>query len=114
VLAGLAPLLAAWHFLSKQSYGFNLYNAVIERQRERLDRISLHREELETLDYPAHVAGRLRRSKSWHVERLPSVRAWKLALLVLIVIDLFIGSYAIIEMVNDPGWLSRLPVESGR
>jgi hypothetical protein len=107
VLAGLFPLLSAWHFLSKQSYGFRLYDAVIERQRDRLDRFSLHRETLETLDYPERVAGRLRASKSWWVEHLPSVRLWKLVLVALIVIDLLVGGYAIVEMVHDPGWLSR-------
>jgi hypothetical protein len=33
--------------------------------------------------------------------------AWKLALWSLILIDLFIVGYAIWELVDDPGWLSR-------
>lgn len=106
VLAGLVCLLSALHFLHKQSYGFNLYDAVIERQLDRLGRISAHRETLEALDYPEHARKRLSLAgRSWIVWSLGSVRAWRWTLVALILIDIAIGTYSVIALFDDPGWL---------
>jgi hypothetical protein len=106
VIAGVVCLASAYHFLRKQSFGFTLYDAVIERQRERLGLISAHREKLIDLDYPNHVGERLVRASSGLAWTLPAVRAWRWTLLALIALDLVIGGYSIYAVIDDPGWLS--------
>ena len=103
MVAGTVVLLGALHFLSKQSFLFNLYDTVIERQRARLGMTSLHRETLDRLDLPAHIS---RPHRSWF-SRMRSVTVWKLVLAGLIAIDVLIFIYSVCGLVDDPGWLSR-------
>ena len=106
-VAGTLVLFGALHFLAKQSLYFNLYDAVIERQRHRLGMTSLHREKLDGLELPPGVS---RPHRSWFSWNLKSVVVWTLLLWGLIVIDAVIFGYAVRELVDDPGWLSgRVP-----
>ena len=106
VIAGVVCLLGAIHFLNKQSYGFNLYDAVIERQLARLNRMSAHLETLEALDFPEKSRERLNRAGArWGVRGLGSVDGWQAVLWSLVVVDVLIGGYAIWALVSDPGWL---------
>jgi hypothetical protein len=103
-LAGTFVIIGTLHFLSKQAVYFQMYDTVIERQRHRLGRTSLHRETLDRLDLPDHVS---RPHRSWFSWNLRSVLVWKAVLWALILIDVFIVGYAIWEIADDPGWLSR-------
>jgi hypothetical protein len=106
VLAGTAALAGAWQFLSKHTYLFRLYDAVVERQRRTLVLASLQPEDLERSDdFPRQVADSLQWSKTRAAAR-GSVATWKGILLVLIAIDVFVGVYAVVAIFHDPGWLS--------
>ncbi len=106
VIAGGFAVAGALHFIGKQSYLFDLYDALIERQRERLGRMSMHREAIESLDFPSHVKG-LSRRRSWLVKKVRAVLFWKILLLTLMGINALILFYAIYELWRgDPGWLS--------
>lgn len=106
IVAGVVCLVGAGHFLNKQSYGFTLYDAVIERQRDRLGLESAWRENLESLDFPERVRTRLNAAGArWGVRRVGSVAAWKAVLSALILIDILVGIYAVWALFDDPGWL---------
>jgi hypothetical protein len=109
-------LFGALHFINKQSYNFDLYDSLIERQRQRLGRMSMHRETIEGLaDLPSWTA--LRKRDRWtFTRRQGAVRIWRIVLIGLIAINVAVGIYALVfEWVgNDPGWLSSPSQEAPR
>jgi hypothetical protein len=107
-LAGSLILYGALHFIEKQSYNFDLYDALIERQRERLGLMSLHRETIQSLDLPEWVGlykrGRLR---TWFARNCRAVFTWRTIVILLLLINLALLAYSLIEWADaDPGWLS--------
>jgi hypothetical protein len=105
VVAGGFLLFGAYVFLCKQSYGFNLYDALIERQRKRLGLMSAHREVIEALDLPENSRERLNRAHTWLGYRARSVAVWKSVLLSLFLLNSLIGAYAVWALFDDRGWL---------
>jgi hypothetical protein len=108
VVAGSLILFGALHFIEKQSYNFDLYDALIERQRNRLGRMSLHRDAIQSLDLPAWVGlykrGRLR---TWFARDCRAIFTWRNIVLLLLLINFGLFAYSIIEWAGaDPGWLS--------
>jgi hypothetical protein len=106
VAAGGLIVLGALHFIEKQSYNFDLYDALIERQRKRLGRMSLHREAIESLDLPRWTQLKRRRERGWFAKHLGAVSLWRWTLRLLLLLNILIGGYVIWEAVADPGWLS--------
>jgi hypothetical protein len=106
--AGCLIVLGALHFIEKQSYNFDLYDALIERQRQRLGRMSLHREVIESLDLPPWSQLMKRRERGWFVKRVGAISLWRWTLRLLIALNILIAGYAIWEAIADPGWLSAL------
>ena len=108
--AGLIVISGAMHFIGKQAYNFDLYNSLIERQRERLNRMSLHREVIEKLEIPCHAKPR---RTSWLVRSFGAIQWWRGVLLALLLIDLAILVYGVLEWSGtDLGWLRALASSS--
>ena len=103
-IAGILVVFGALHFLAKQAFYFRLYDTVIERQRDRLGLTSLHRERLDRLDLPDGIS---RPARTWFSWNLGSVLVWRIVFAGLLLLDALILGYAIWELADDPGWLSR-------
>jgi hypothetical protein len=115
VIAGSLIVLGALHFIEKQSHNFDLYDALIERQRMRLKRMSMYREVIEGLDLPDHINLVKRRERGWFARGLGAVALWRWILIGVLVINLVLAGYAIYEWRgNDPGWLSEAMPAAGQ
>jgi hypothetical protein len=108
VIAGSLIVLGALHFIEKQSYNFDLYDALIERQRKRLTRMSMYREVIEGLDLPDYTNLLKRRERGRFARGLGAVALWRGILIGLLVINALVAGDAIAEWRgDDPGWLSE-------
>jgi hypothetical protein len=115
-LAGLVALLASAQLFAKHCYNFDLYEAVIERDRLRLASPlpSLQKSILTTERvFPSNTSYAERRWAEpylWRhrlVVRLKSVTVWGIALVALLAIDGFLFVYSIVALAGaDPGWLN--------
>ena len=110
-VAGGLALFGAFHFINKQSYNFDLYDALIERQRQRLGRMSMYRETIERLDLPEHTSLK-RRRRTRFTRKRGAVSVWRAVLVGLLAINLAISVYAVCEWAGaDAGWLRSPPQE---
>jgi hypothetical protein len=108
-VAGSAAILACWHFLLKQVYYFDLFEAVIERQRMELGYRSVSLDALRALDFPDKTLYQQRRwvDRPWRqrlVVRRKTVNVWSLTLAIFLSINVGLAVYAIVQYFADPGW----------
>jgi hypothetical protein len=111
-IAGFAAIVASMHFMAKQVYYFDLYEAVIEAKRERLGLYSVSRDALLALrrEFPQNTL-MVKRGfwewgwRRWLVKERKAVTVWTLALLAFALIDLFLFAYALTQFAGDnPRW----------
>jgi hypothetical protein len=112
--AGLVTLLATAHLMAKQVHHFDVFEAVIERDRERLGLPGVQMDAL-TLDpqppFPENTSYMKRGWwKGWRrvlvVDR-KAVAVWAITLGLLAVLDLGLVVYSAFAWAGrDPGWLS--------
>lgn len=114
-LAGMVPLAAALHFFWKQSFHFDWFEAVIERERRGLGLASMRRDQYTRAeDWPTYVKGSRFESRwskpvsrgdphgarktnlrfRWVVQSQSTV-VWTIALTLLLTIDATIAFYAL-------------------
>lgn len=106
VVAGSFGVIGALHVICKQSHNFDIYDALIEHQRLRLGRMSMYRETIEGLNLPSYT-NLMRRGERSRFTRHGAVRMWKNVLFALLLVNLAIFVYAILEWSSaDPGWLN--------
>jgi hypothetical protein len=116
-LAGLITLAATAHLMAKQVYNFDVYEAVIERDRKLLRLPSVQMDALicNPQSFPENTNYRKRNSwKSWRRHLIVSRKAvtvWAWAFILLAVLDLGLAVYSILAWTgHDPGWLSHTTV----
>jgi hypothetical protein len=112
-IAGVLVLAASLHLMWKQMFNFHLVDANINYQRQLLGLMGLRRDDLlrdvnsfprdENLRSKGYLERPLRRRLVVYW-RANSVWIWLLRLLILL--DVLIGVYAVLEWSgSDPGWL---------
>lgn len=105
----VALLLGAFHLLYKQTHYFDLYEAVIERERRKL---GLHSVQLDALlpgPFPANTqfvktGWQKKRLLRWTVRR-KARNVWAIVLGSLTFLDVALVGYSAWALVGDPGWL---------
>ena len=112
--AGFVALLATAHLMAKQVHNFDVYEAVIERDRKLLGRPGVQMDALDPQSFPANTSYVRRRwsnprwPQHWVVAELKSVRVWLVTLVALLAVDGFLLGYAIYSLLcDDPGWLGE-------
>jgi hypothetical protein len=118
-VAGLAGIVASWHFLEKQTYYFDLFESVIEAQRTRLGLGGTYRDAL--LDQHASFLEWSPFKTGQHKSRIlrtlvgdrRAVGVWRAALFAFLLVDLFLAGYGIAQIAgHDPGWLKGVGASS--
>jgi hypothetical protein len=116
-LAGLLALVATMHLMAKQAYNFDVYEAVIERERKTLSLPGVQMDALTAKlgSFPENTQLVKRgwldeRKHRWRgsqrlVRRLKAVTMWLSVLGCLAVIDLALLGYSIGALFSDPGLL---------
>ena len=109
--AGVVALLGAMHLLVKQTFHFDLYEAVIERERKALNLDSVQLDGLLDGPFPNNTqfvrdGWQTRPLLIWAVG-LKARRVWtRYVLGTLLTIDLLIIAYSFWALAcSDPGWL---------
>jgi hypothetical protein len=111
--------LASSHLLAKQVYNFDVFEAVIERERKRLGLPGVQMDALRgtpdsfPASFPENTSYVKRRwwckrlLRHWFAVRWKVVYVWAIALAVLAVVDCFLIGYSIYALAyGDPGWFS--------
>jgi hypothetical protein len=114
-LAGFVTLLATAHLMAKQAYNFDVFEAVIERDRKRLNLPGVQMDSLTVNpgSFPENTNFRRRRWSDrslWRhrlIVRMKALRVWAFTFLILAAVDLGLVVYSIFAWAGaDPGWLS--------
>lgn len=121
-LAGLVALIASGHLMAKQVYNFDVFEAVIERERKNLSLPGVQMDALrgepdsfpasfpENTSYVKRKWWRKRLLRHWFAVRWKAVFVWAIALAVLAAVDCFLIGYSIYALAHgDPGWFSPDP-----
>ena len=114
-IAGAIALIASAHLLGKHRLNFDLYDAHIHRTREKLELRRLRtKDDLlpAVAGFPPGEAEHFRRYPEWGLTRWwvrqRATKIWITSLWILIVLDLAIAIFAIVEWAGaDPGWLTK-------
>jgi hypothetical protein len=111
-LAGFTAAVAATHLYGKQIYLFDLYEAVMEKERKELRLPGVQLDALLKGHFPENTLYMKRgwaNKRSWRHRVIVSQRSavvWFLALIGFVLLDLFILIYAIAAVAGaDPHWL---------
>jgi len=114
-LAGCIAAIAATHLYAKQIYLFDLYEAFLEGERQRLGLPGLQTDELLAAGpFPSNTKfaqqkwGETGAAWYWLIVRWRSAFVWLVALTVFVLIDGALLVYSILALVgHDPHWLGR-------